>query len=96
VSDADLLSPAAAMTMRTTVPELSVAADIGRIAVPTLLVNGVRETAFQPLRDRAVREVPGLAVADLDGGHSVNLDCADGFNTAVAAFIALHGGDACP
>lgn len=91
VADADLLSPAAvAEALRTTSPELSVADDLGRISVPTLLVNGVRETAFQPLRDRASREIPGLEVIDLDGGHSVNLDQADAFNTAVAAFIQRH------
>jgi 2-succinyl-6-hydroxy-2,4-cyclohexadiene-1-carboxylate synthase len=88
VADAALLSPTAvAEALRTTSPELSVAADLSRISVPTLLVNGVRETAFQPLRDLAAREIPDLAVVDLDGGHSVNLDQADAFNAAVAAFI---------
>ena len=88
VADAELLSPAAvAEALRTTTPELSVADDLGRILVPTLLVNGKRESAFQPLRDLAAREIPGLAVVDLDGGHSVNLDQAEAFNAAVAAFI---------
>jgi 2-succinyl-6-hydroxy-2,4-cyclohexadiene-1-carboxylate synthase len=97
VEDADLLSPpAVAEALRTTSPELSVAADLGRISVPTLLVNGTRETAFQPLRDLAAREIPGLAVVDLDGGHSVNLDQADAFNAAVAAFIRRHGGSRTP
>jgi pimeloyl-ACP methyl ester carboxylesterase len=92
VADADLLSPeGVAEALRTTSPELSVAADLGRISVPTLLVNGVRETGFQPLRDLAAREIPGVAVLDLDGGHSVNLDNADAFNAAVAGFIRrLH------
>lgn len=89
VDDADLISPAAiAETMRTTVPELSVAKDLGRITVPTLLVNGQREAAFQPLRDLAVREIPGLQVADVEGGHSINLDRAEAFNAAVIGFMA--------
>ena len=88
VEDAVLISPAAvAETLRTTVPELSVAADLGRIAVPTLLVNGTRESAFQPLRELAAREIPGVEIVDVEGGHSINLDQPDAFNTAVAAFI---------
>ena len=97
VADAELLSPpAVAHALRTTSPELSVADDLGRISVPTLLVNGVRETAFQPLRDLAAREVPGIALVDLDGGHSVNLDQAEAFNAAVAAFIRRCGGNPGP
>lgn len=88
VADADLISPSAvAETMRTTVPELSVAAGLRRISVPTLLVNGTREAAFQPLRDRAAREVPGVEIVDVEGGHSINLDQPEAFNAAVAAFI---------
>lgn len=89
VADAELLVPrAVAETLRTTAPDLSVAADLGRVSVPTLLVNGLRETAFQPLRDVAARHIPGLTIVDLDGGHSVNLDNADAFNAAVASFIS--------
>ncbi len=88
LADADLLQPAAiAETLRTTSPDLSVAADLTRIAVPTLMINGLRETDFQPLRDLAAAEIPGVEVVDLPGGHSVNLDQAEGFNTAVTAFI---------
>jgi len=92
VADADLLSPpAVAEALRTTSPQLSVAADLDRISVPTLLVNGTRETAFQPLRDLAARTIPRVAIVDLDGGHSVNLDQAGAFNDAVAAFVQRHG-----
>ncbi len=91
VADAELISPrAVAEAMRTTVPELSVVSDLGGIAVPTLLVNGVRESAFQPMRELAARRIHGLTVVDLDGGHSINLDRADAFNAAVAAFIDRH------
>jgi 2-succinyl-6-hydroxy-2,4-cyclohexadiene-1-carboxylate synthase len=89
VADAELITPAAiARAMMTTVPELSVAADLGRISVPTLLVNGTREAAFQPLRDLASREIPGVKIVDVEGGHSINLDRPDAFNAAVAAFIS--------
>lgn len=91
VADAELLDPrAVAEALRTTSPELSVADDLGRIAVPTLLVNGTRESAFQPLRDLAAREIPEVEVVDLDGGHSVNLDRPEAFNAAVTGFVSRH------
>ena len=94
VRDAGLISPGAvAEAVRTTVPQLSVAGVLRRIAVPTLLVNGTCETAFQPLRDLAVREIANLELVELEGGHSINLDRAEAFNAAVASFIAAHGDD---
>lgn len=89
VDDAELLSPAGvAETIRTTVPQVSVAADLNRVVVPSLLINGRREGAFQPLRDLAAREIADLTIVDLEGGHAVNLDCPDAFNAAVTAFMA--------
>jgi 2-succinyl-6-hydroxy-2,4-cyclohexadiene-1-carboxylate synthase len=89
--DAELISlPGMARSMMVTVPGLSVADRLGEIAAPTLLVNGRREKSFQPLRDAAASTIPGLEVVDLEGGHPINLDQADGFNTAVAAFLAAH------
>lgn len=97
VADADLLSPiGVAGAFQATIPQLCQADSLGQITVPTLLVNGTREAAFQPLRDLAAREIAGLEVVDLDGGHSVNLDNAAGFNAAVTDFIGRHsaaGGD---
>jgi 2-succinyl-6-hydroxy-2,4-cyclohexadiene-1-carboxylate synthase len=89
VADAELASPGGvAHAIRSTVPGLSVAPDLRRIAVPTLLINGTRETAFQPLRDIAARDIPGLTIVDVEGGHSVNIDRADAFGQAVSDFIA--------
>jgi len=90
VADAELADPAGiAQAMRSTVPGLSVAADLTRITVPTLLVNGMREAAFQPLRDIAVRDIAGLTVVDIEtGGHSVNIDSSGAFDAAVTDFIA--------
>ena len=93
VRDGALISPnAVAETIHTTVPHLSVAEDLARIAVPTLLVNGTREAAFQALRDLAARDIPNLSVVDLDGGHSVNLDRAEAFNKAVTTFLSVLSG----
>jgi pimeloyl-ACP methyl ester carboxylesterase len=91
VDDAALLSPnGIAGTIAHTVQGLSVLEELTRISVPTLLVNGVREAAFQPMRDHAVAQIAGLEVVDLDGGHSINLDQPAAFNAAVSAFIAEH------
>ena len=88
VRDAALISVhGVAQGMRWTSPNLSVAARFGETRVPTLLVNGRRETRFQPLRDQAVKTLAGLQVADLEGGHPVNLDCPDGFAGAVRALL---------
>jgi 2-succinyl-6-hydroxy-2,4-cyclohexadiene-1-carboxylate synthase len=91
VGDAGLISLAGmARGMTYTIADLSVRNRLADIATPTLLVNGRREKSFQAVRDLAAREIRGLEVVDLEGGHPVNLDCADGFNAAVADFLARH------
>ena len=88
VEDAAMLSvEGVANAIEHTAPGLSVRADLGRFDVPTLLANGVREAAFQPFRDLALAELPGLQVVDLDAGHGVNISAAEGFNDAVSAFV---------
>jgi len=88
VEAADAVDPrAVARFTRITVPQLSVRADLHRIACPTLLVNGREEKSFQRLRDVAAHEIPGCRVADIDGGHAVNLENPEGFNAAVADFL---------
>jgi 2-succinyl-6-hydroxy-2,4-cyclohexadiene-1-carboxylate synthase len=88
LADAALISLAGvANGLRYTSPGLCVTLRLGEIDVPTLLVNGRRERRFQPLRDHAADAIPGVRIVDLDGGHPVNLDCADAFNGAVEAFL---------
>jgi 2-succinyl-6-hydroxy-2,4-cyclohexadiene-1-carboxylate synthase len=88
VRDAGLISVrGVAQGVGYTSPGLSVAARFGQMRVPTLLVNGRREKRFQPLRDQAATWLPGLRIADLEGGHPVNLDCPDGFAAAVRALL---------
>ncbi|MEM8922126.1 MAG: alpha/beta hydrolase [Actinomycetota bacterium] len=62
--------------------------DLHRLSVPTLLVNGRFERAFQPCVATARAAIPDLTVVDLDGGHSVNIDQPAAFNRAVLDFIA--------
>jgi len=91
VRDAELISlPGMARSVMVTIPDLSVAARFGEIITPTLLVNGVREKSFQPLRDKAVAEIRGLEVVDLEGGHPINLDRSAEFNAAVCGFLERH------
>lgn len=89
VADAALISPAGvAHALAVTIPGLAVTPRLAEITTPTLLVNGRREAAFQPLRDLAAREIAGIEIADLDGGHPINLDQPEAFNAAVRSFLA--------
>jgi len=91
VADAALINLAGmARTFAVTAPRLSMLDRLGEITTPTLLVNGRREKSFQPRRDEAAARMPALEIVDLEGGHPVNLDCAEGFNAAVGAFLARH------
>ena len=91
VGDAELISLAGmARGMTYTIADLSVRDRMAEITTPTLLVNGRREKAFQPVRDLAAGAIGGIEVVDLEGGHPVNLDCAEAFNAAVADFLARH------
>jgi pimeloyl-ACP methyl ester carboxylesterase len=92
VTLADAVSPlalwgATAITAR----ELSCRAVAPQLRVPTLLVNGRFETRFQADRDFAAAAIPGVRVVDLDGGHSVNIEAAAGFDAAVLAFAQQVG-----
>lgn len=60
---------------------------VAKLAVPTLLVNGTRERAFQPHRDFAAATIPGLRIVDLDAGHAVNVEAPARFEAAVIEFV---------
>lgn len=86
--DAALLSPkGVANCMRYAGPHLSVRDRFHETRVPTLLVNGTWERAFQPVRDWAAGALPSLQVADLDGGHSINAEAPAAFNEAVRRLL---------
>jgi pimeloyl-ACP methyl ester carboxylesterase len=88
---ADRIDPFAVwQAARTTAKNLSCRSRAAEIGVPTLLVNGRWEKVFQPDREFAAATIPALEVADLDAGHSVNIEAADEFNEAVIGFAARH------
>ena len=88
VADADRIAPEGILrSIALTSPSLSIADRLGEIRVPTLLVNGIWEKRFQPMRERAASLIPGVTVVDLPAGHSVNIEAAEGFDQAVVAFV---------
>lgn len=62
--------------------------DLDQLKVPTLLVNGRFEKAFQPCVGEAERLIPDIRTVHLDGGHSVNIDQPEQFNQAVLDFVS--------
>lgn len=87
--DAALLSRQGLLLgMTHTRPDLSMRAELARIRVPTLMVQGLWEKNFRPLAEFAVEALPGMAVARLEGGHSINAEAVDAFDTAIAAHLA--------
>lgn len=91
LADAERIDPVAvANSLRLTSPFLSVTTSFAETSVPTLLVNGMRETRFQPLRERAKHLLPALEIVDLEGGHSVNIEAAREFNAAAVSFLRRH------
>lgn len=69
-------------------PHLSVIDRLAETAVPTLLVNGQRERAFQPNRAAARDAMSALRIVDLDGGHSINIEQPEAFDSALSSFFA--------
>ena len=88
VADADALDVTALVNaFRYTVPASSVRDRVAETSVPTLLVAGRREQAFDSARLFAINTIAGLEVVDLDGGHAVNAEASAEFNTAVVDFL---------
>ena len=56
-------------------------------SVPLLITNGKYEKTFQDDLAALRERVADLNVADLEGGHSVNIEAATGFNEAVLEFL---------
>ncbi|MEZ5817597.1 MAG: alpha/beta fold hydrolase [Hyphomicrobiaceae bacterium] len=88
VADAERIAPEGIIrSMALTSPDLSIAHRLGEVRVPSLLVNGTWEKRFQPMRTKVAAEMPGVKIVDLEGGHSINIEAADGFDQAVTEFV---------
>lgn len=76
-----------ANVMAYTTPHISVRQRIHLNTRPALLIQGRRETRFDPFAQFATAHMPGLNSIGLDTGHGVNMEDADGFNRALSNFI---------
>jgi pimeloyl-ACP methyl ester carboxylesterase len=79
-----------ALTGLHTVPGSSCRARIGENAVASLLVAGTREKRFADHLRFAEAHMPRLEIVRADAGHAVNIEAAEAFNEAAAAFIRRH------
>ena len=87
--DADQIDPFGfARLLGSAVPTLTTRDRLGEIKSPMLLVNGMRERRFQPIRDWIKNTHPQIRVVDLDGGHSINIENASGSDHALLSFLA--------
>jgi pimeloyl-ACP methyl ester carboxylesterase len=77
-------------TLRYTSPDTLVRERLPDNRVPSLLVSGEREKRFVPIREFVESTMPQLTVAKTQGGHSVNIDAPQAFNSAVVDFIRAH------
>jgi len=87
VEAADAMTPET--LQRTVANRASVSSrdDFGELTVPVLLVNGRWEKKFQPVIDLAEEALPSMKVVHLEGGHSINIEDAPGFDAAVLDFL---------
>ena len=76
--------------IRSSLGHVTVRDRVKGLRVPTLLVNGLRERSFQPMRYEAAELLPFMEVVDLDGGHSINIEQAEAFNDAVLDFLPQY------
>jgi len=60
------------------------------VSCPSLLINGTFEKSFQAVVASLKMDWPALAVKDLPGGHSVNLDCSEAFNIEVLNWLEFQ------
>lgn len=87
VAAADAMDPAAAMGITRWRNAWQSLDRLGELRVPTMLVNGRWESAFQEHVPTAAERIPDFRLVELEGGHSINVEQADAFNRAVLDFV---------
>jgi len=89
--EADNCDPATiAAIIRHALSYVTVRDRFAQLAMPVLLINGLRERSFQTLRDQAAALLPSMEIVDLDGGHSINIEQPAAFDSALLDFLARH------
>ncbi len=89
VAAADAMDPAAAMGITRWRNAWQSLDQLGDLTVPTMLVNGRWESAFQEHVPTAAERIPDFRLVELEGGHSINVEQADAFNQAVLDFVGV-------
>jgi len=80
-----------ALYQQEAIPRLSVRHRLGQLQCPCLLINGAMERRFQPSRNWLALAHPQITIADLLGGHSINVECSQAFNAVLGGFILESG-----
>ena len=78
--------------LRRTTANAAAVARLHELTMPTLLTWGVYEKRFEPSVELARARIGDLVVAELEGGHPVNLHDPAGFDRAVVDFIRATAG----
>ncbi len=76
-----------ARMLRGTTANASTVDRVDELSMPTLLTWGVYEKRFAPAVEVARARIADLTVAELEGGHPVNLQDPEGFDRAVIEFV---------
>lgn len=93
LADSKKLKPTAiANTLLRTNIEASTRAFVPQNPRPLLMTVGRHERRFQAARAWAEANVPNLTLVELEAGHAVNMEDAEGFNRAWVEFIRAHSG----
>ena len=79
-------------TIGITIPEISQRERLGENTRPACLIWGTKEKRFAKMAEYAREHMPLLSIEELNAGHGMNMEDADGFNDAVLRFLARHGG----
>ncbi len=79
-----------ARTMMHTSPYTPLRERLPRNPVPTLLVSGDRETAFDPAREWVAAHAANFRIERVSATHAVNISAAADFNRIALAFFAEH------
>ena len=61
---------------------------LDQVPVPILLANFKYEKRFQAAVATVRARHPKIEVVDMPGGHAVNIDAAEAFDTALVRFLA--------
>ncbi|MHA7901601.1 MAG: alpha/beta fold hydrolase [Henriciella sp.] len=88
LDDAEKLAPEIiANLLEHALPDADMSTRLAALSSRVLLVNGLRERGFQPVRKKLEERAQDIAIIDIDAGHSVNAEAPQLFNAALLDFI---------